>query len=163
LVDVERQVSLPKTQNNVIRCVFGCQIELPAVGNPLVIRDMTNGCADVSNLFTYSVDPDDSTGQTLKAKENGDLLPDMTWYQVNSAPDWTSVEPFHFALCTLEGDCNDNGRVTTADYSCVKGRMGEPGDLPGDLNGSGRVTTADYAVVKENMGHRAPPMPALCP
>ena len=154
--------SLPKTMNNVILCVFDRPIELPASGNPLVIRDMSNGCADVSNLFTYSIDPDDSTGCTLEAKENGDLLPDMTWYQVNSAAGWTPVEPFQFEVYTLEGDCDSSGRVTTADYSCIKAALGQRGDVRGDLNGSGRVTTADYSVVKANMGHRGPAKPAWC-
>jgi len=166
LVDVEPEISLPKTQNNVILCVFDCAITLPPAGNPLVIRDMTNGCANVSDRFTYSVDPDDSTGHTLEARENGDLLPDMTWYQVNSALGWTTVQPFQFEVCTLEGDCNDSGRVTTADYSCVKQCFGTPPPPPDarcDLNGSGRITTADYSVVKANLGHRGPAKPALCP
>jgi hypothetical protein len=166
LVDGEPKGSLPKTHNNVIRCVFDRPIILPSAGNPLVIRDMSNGCADVSDRFTYSIDTDDPTGCTLEAKENGDLLPDMTWYQVNSAPGWNRVAPFQFEVYTLAGDCNNSGRVTTADYICVKDCFGTPPPPPDsrcDLNGSGRITTADYSAVKANMGHRAPPKPALCP
>ncbi len=155
--------SLPKTMSNLILCVFDGPITLPAAGNPLVIKDMTNGCADVSGNFVYSVDADDPTGRTLEARENGDLLPDMTWYQVNSAPGWAAVVPFQFEVYTLVGDCTPSARVTTADYSCVKAALGQRGDVRADLNGSARVTTADYSVVKANLGHRAPAKPALCP
>ena len=155
--------SLPKTMNNLILCVFDGPITLPAAGNPLAIKDMTNGCADVSANFIYSIDADDPTGKTLEARENGDLLPDMTWYQVNSAPGWTDVAPFQFEVYTLVGDCTPSARVTTADYSCVKAGLGQRGDVRADLNGSGRVTTADYSVVKANLGHRAPAKPGLCP
>ena len=161
--------SLPKTQNNLILCVFDRPIALPA-GNSLVIKDMTNGCADVSNLFTYTIDADDPNGCTLEAREtdpnnpnNHDVLPDMTWYQVNSAPVWTTVEPFQFEVCTLVGDCDGSGRVTTLDYVCVKGALGQRGDTREDLDGSARVTTLDYLVVKNNLGRRAPTKSALCP
>ena len=158
--------SLPKTQYNLILCVFDDSIALPASGNPLVIKDMTNGCVDVSAKFTYSIDTDDPNGRTLEAREtdpndpsNHDMLPDMTWYQINSAPGWTTVEPFQFEVYTLEGDCNNSGRVTTADYTEVKNHMNERTDARYDLNGSARVTTADYTVVKDHMNNRAPAKP----
>jgi hypothetical protein len=164
LIDTEPDPngSLPKTQNNLILCVFDRPITLPA-GNPLVIQDMSNGCADVSNLFTYTIDLDDPNGQTLQATENLIQLTDMHWYQVKSAPGWTTVVPFQFEVYTLIGDCTPSARVTTADYSCVKAALGQRGDVRPDLNGSGRVTTADYSVVKANLGHRGPAKPALCP
>ncbi|HUW81452.1 MAG TPA: right-handed parallel beta-helix repeat-containing protein [Phycisphaerae bacterium] len=171
--------SLPKTQNNLILCVFDRPITLPGSGNPLVIKQMMDpsdpndpnwNCVDVSETFTYSIDTDDPNGCTLEAREtdpndpnNHDVLPDLTWYQVESAPGWNHVLPFQFEIYTLVGDCNNSGRVTTADYSCVEAALGQRGDLREDLNGSGRVTTADKTVVKENMGHRAPAKPSLCP
>jgi hypothetical protein len=133
---------------------------------------MTNGCADVSHFFAYSIDMDDPTTRTLEARELADpndplitgLLSNQTWYQVNSAPGWTTVEPFQFEVCTLVGDCNSSTRVTTGDYSSVKGALGQRGDVREDLNGSARVTTADYSVVKNMLGARAPTKPATpCP
>jgi hypothetical protein len=59
----------------------------------------------------------------------------------------------------LRGDCNDSGRVTTADYTCIKEAMGDRGDVRADLNGSDRVTTSDYTVVKDYMGDRSPTKP----
>ena len=153
--------SLPKTQNNLILCQFDLPITLPA-GNPLIIQDMSNGCADVSNLFTYTIDTDDVTGATLQAKENLIQLTDGHWYQVKPAPGF-AVQPFQFEVYLLIGDCMPSARVTTADYSCVKAALGQRGDVRADLNGSGRVTTADYSVVKANLGHRGVAKPALCP
>ncbi|HUW84368.1 MAG TPA: M36 family metallopeptidase [Phycisphaerae bacterium] len=162
--------SLPKTLNNLILCTFDRPITLPASGNPLVIQDMTNGCADVSNQFVYVIDPDDPNLCTLEAREtdpndpnNHDVLPNQTWYQINSAPGWTTVEPFQFEVYTLVGDCEGGGRVSTLDYVCVRGAIGRRGDLREDLDGNGRVTTGDYLVVRNNLGPRAPSKPALCP
>jgi len=155
--------SLPKTQNNLILCVFDDSITLPASGNPLVIQDMSNGCADVSNLFTYTIDTDDPNGCTLQAKENLIQLTDGHWYQIDSAPGWATVVPFQFEVYMLIGDCLPTGRVTPADYSCVKLAMTVRGDVRADLNGNGRVSAADYSVVKANLTHRGPVKPALCP
>ena len=174
LIDTEPSAdgSLPKTMNNLILCTFDRPVTLPATDHPLLIRDMTNGCADVSHFFTYSIDTDDPTNCTLEARELADpndplltgLLSNQTWYQINSAPDWTTVEPFQFQVCTLVGDCNSSTRVTTADYSGVKAALGQRGDAREDLNGSARVTTADYSVVKSTLGARAPTKPTtLCP
>ena len=154
--------TLPKTQNNIIVCVFDAPIALPPVGDPLVIVELADPNNDVSSSFTYSVDPNntgDATGATLKAAESGPVLSDRTWYHVSSAPGWANVAPFTFDVCTLRGDANNSARVTTADYTEVKIHMGERTDARYDLNGSDRITTADYTVVKDYMGHRAPSKP----
>ncbi|HUW82872.1 MAG TPA: hypothetical protein VMZ31_08755 [Phycisphaerae bacterium] len=154
--------TLPKTQNNIIVCAFDAPITLPPSGDPLVITELADPNNDVSASFSYSIDPNDTgdpTGQTLKATESGPVLPDLTWYHVRSASGWATVTPFAFDVCTLRGDANNSARVTTADYSEVKGHMGERTDARYDLNGSARVTTADYTVVKDHMGHRAAAKP----
>jgi hypothetical protein len=154
--------TLPKTQNNIIVCVFDAPTTLPPSGDPLVITELADPNNDVSGSFSYSVDPNDTgdpTAATLKATESGAVLTDLTWYHVSSAPGWADVVPFAFDLCTLAGDASGSGRVTTADYSEVKAHMGETTDDRCDLNGTGRVTTADYSVVKANLGHRAPAKP----
>ena len=69
------------------------------------------------------------------------------------------MAPFSLDVCTVFGDADGNGRVTTTDYSEVKHHMGQYTDASCDVNGSGRVTTSDYLVVKANMARRAPPKP----
>jgi len=154
--------TLPKTQNNIIVCVFDAPIVLPPSGEPLVITELPDPNNDVSASFSYSVDPNDtgdSTGATLKASEVGPVLTDQTWYHVSSAAGWADVVPFAFDLCALRGDANNSARVTTADYIEVKNHIGERTDARYDLNGSARITTADYIVVKDHMGNRAPTKP----
>jgi hypothetical protein len=155
--------TLPKTQSNIIVCTFNAPVALPPSGDPLVITELADPNNDVSSSFSYSVDPNDTgdpTGATLKATENGAVLPDQTWYHVRSAPSWVDVLPFDFDLCVLCGDAYLSGRVTASDYSAVKPHLGERDtDARYDLNGSGRVTAADYSVVKANLGHRAPAKP----
>lgn len=151
--------TLPKTQNNIIVCVFDAPVALPPAGDPLIITELADPNSDVSSSFSYSVDPShtgDPAGRTLKAAENGEVLLNQTWYQLRSAPGWANVTPFAFEVCTLRGDANSSGRVTTADYSEVKAHLGERNDERYDLNGSQRVTTADYSVVKQHLGQRAP-------
>ncbi len=145
--------TLPKTQNNVILLTFDAAIALPDGGAPAL--SIFGGGLEEGNAFTYSIEPD---GVTLKAVEQGPILTDQTWYVVTPAPGF-DVEAFSLDLCAVFGDANNSGRVTTADYSEVKGHMGEYTDARYDLNGSGRVTTADYSVVKSNMGQRAPTKP----
>ena len=86
------------------------------------------------------------------------MLTDQTWYRITPGVGF-GVQVFGFDLCTLFGDANNSGRVTTADYVEVKVHMGERTDARYDLNGSGRVTTADYSVVKSNIGRRTPVKP----
>jgi len=145
--------TLPKTQNNVILLTFSAAIPLPA-GPALEIMPVGGG-ADQSGSFDYSVEPD---GVTLQAVEQGTVLAGQTWYQVTPASG-LAVQPFVLDLCTLIGDCNGSGRVTPADYSCVKGSLGVYTEDRRDLNGSGRITTADYSVVKSHLGDRLPPKP----
>jgi probable HAF family extracellular repeat protein len=55
-----------------------------------------------------------------------------------------------------DGDLNDSGRVTAADYAMLRSVIGQsasPGSLAAaaDLNGSGSVTAADYAILRSLM------------
>jgi hypothetical protein len=153
--------TLCKTQNNSIRLVFDSAIALPPSDEPLVIVELADPNNDLSEAFAYTVDPNDTgdpSGATLKAVENGAQLTNLTWYNVAPAPGF-AVSPFSIDLCTLAGDCDSSGRITTADYSCVKAALGQRGDIRADLNGSDRVTTADYTVVKDNLGARTPAKP----
>jgi hypothetical protein len=132
---------------------FDATIALPGGGAPAL--SIFGGGFEEANAFTYSVEPD---GVTLKAVEQGAILTDQTWYVVTPAAGF-DVEAFSLDLCTLVGDADNSGRITTADYSQVKAHMSEYTDARYDLNGSGRVTTADYSVVKANMGNRTPAKP----
>jgi hypothetical protein len=149
--------TLPKTASNIIVLSFDSPIALP-VGDPLLVTELGDPNNDVSGAFAYSIDPNDPNGSTLNAIESGAQLADQTWYRVTPSQDF-AVEAFTLDVCTLRGDANNSGRVTTADYSEVKAHMGERTDARYDLNGSGRITTADYSVVKANMGNRAPAKP----
>ncbi|HUW82674.1 MAG TPA: SUMF1/EgtB/PvdO family nonheme iron enzyme [Phycisphaerae bacterium] len=145
--------TLPKTQSNVILLTFDNPIELPS-GPPLSVAPIGGG-QDEGDWFLCSVEPD---GVTLKAIEDGAVLLDRTWYRITPSASF-AVEPFVLDVCTLRGDANGSGRVTTADYVEVKAHMGEYTDARYDLNCTGRVTTADYTVVKGHMGNRAPAKP----
>jgi len=148
--------TLCKTQNNVVELSFdGTAYLIGPAGLQIV---PIGGSSDVGGSFTYelatAVDPND----TLWATENGAVLANQTWYRLSQGEDLL-IERFLLEVCTLQGDANDTGRVTTADYSEVKAHMGEYTDARCDLNGSGRVTTADYSIVKARLGDRTPAKP----
>jgi len=145
--------TLCKMQNNVLLLTFDGPIALPDGNAPAL--SIYGGGWDEGDAFGYSLEPD---GVTLRAVEEGPMLTDQTWYRITPGVGF-GVQVFGFDLCTLFGDANNSGRVTTADYSEVKAHMGEYTDARCDLNGSGRVTTADYSVVKSNMSHRIPAKP----
>jgi hypothetical protein len=123
---------------------------------PLTITEI--GGADVTDRFTYQLDPNDLSGATLNAVENGAQLTNQTWYRVTPGAD-LCAQPFVLDVCVLRGDCNNSGRVTTFDYSCVKEAIGDRGLVRPDLDGSARVTVADYSVVKSHIGDRWPVKP----
>ena len=151
------QITLPQMQNNIMRLTFDEPLSLPS-GDALSIVELGDPNSDVSSGFTYQLDPDDPNGLTLKATENGAQLSNQTWYRIAPATGF-DVHEFGLDMCTLFGDSDGGGRVTTADYSGVKAHLGERGETRYDLNGSGRVTTADYSVVKAYMGDQTPAKP----
>jgi len=154
--DPEMDGTLCKEENNVVTLVFDKPITLPADPNefPLSITAIAGG-PELGSQFTYQIDPNDATGQTLKVVENGEVLTNLVWYRITPRAGF-DVMPFALDVATLRGDANASCRVTTADYSEVKAHMGERTDARYDLNGSGRITTADYSVAKARMGDRCP-------
>ena len=149
--------TLPKTQNNLIELVFSSGVALPT-GAALSIVPLAGGDDLGSTDFTYELGSTQHAGDTLRAIEIGAALTNLTWYRVTPRPA-LGVRDFVLDVCTVIGDANDSGRVTTADYGEVKAHFGERTDARYDLNGTGRVTTADYTVVKEHLGDRAPAKP----
>jgi hypothetical protein len=143
-----------KEANNALCLAFDRPLMLPE-HLPLSIRAVA-GSPEEAEQFRFAVDPD---GVTLRATEIGQVLTNMVWYRILPTADFFYVEPFALDLCTLWGDADGSGRVTTADYLPVKAHMGEITEDRCDLNGTGRVTTADYIVVKDHMGNRAPAKP----
>jgi len=154
----EMDGTLPRVGCNAILLTFDATITLPEQGAPLEVMTLPDG-PDVTDHFAYSVMPE---GLTLCAEEV-DPLPNQTWYRIVPAAGF-EVMPFELDVCTLWGDVDFSGRVTTADYGVIKAHMGEnvgsPCDYePWDLNCTGRVTTADYVIIKDHVGDRKPPKP----
>ena len=62
-------------------------------------------------------------------------------------------------VAVLAGDCNQDGDVTSLDYSYVKLRLGSSGsEAPrADVNMDNDVTSLDYSSIKLRLGHVLPP------
>jgi hypothetical protein len=149
--------TLCKTRNNVIELSFdGTAYLIGPVALKIVPLGGNPDTDDIGGSFTYELTTSADPNDTLRATEAGAVLADRSWYRLGPGED-LFVEQFILDLCTLHGDANGTGRVTTSDCSEVKAHMGEDVDARCDLDGSGHVTTADYSVVKACLGHRVPP------
>jgi len=93
--------TLPKTANNVIQLTFNAPITLPADPNepPLTITAIAGG-PELGSQFTYQIDPNDPTGKTLKAVENGEVLTNLVWYRITPTAGF-DVMPFTLDVATL--------------------------------------------------------------
>ena len=104
---------------------------------------------------------------TLKCQEDGQKLTDQTWYRVEPTASF-SVADFAIDFCTLRGDADNSGRVTTGDYSAIKAHDGETTQddpaLRWDIDGDGTVEgeapdNEDTLAAQTYSGNRAPAKP----
>ena len=151
--------TLAKVQNNVLLLEFECAIGLP-VGPALSIVPL-GGAGDVGDLFTYTLETSVCPDDTLKAKEDGEVLTNMVWYQVTPTVELLDqVGPFTLDVCTLRGDANGDGVTFTTDYGVVKAKIPTINtDIREDINGDGVVFTTDYGFVKSYIPSFKPPKP----
>ncbi|HUW82239.1 MAG TPA: right-handed parallel beta-helix repeat-containing protein [Phycisphaerae bacterium] len=151
--------TLPRASDNVIELVFNGTISPLPSGAPVSIAPLTGG-DEVTGSFSIELATTTVADDTLRAVENGSALPNQTWYRIEPVPG-LDVVPFVLDVCTLIGDADGSGHVTTGDYAEEKLHLGQRGDIRRDLDANGRVTTADYTVVKAHMGEEAPAKPGL--
>ena len=108
---------------------------------------------------TYSGTPT-CTGQSPLANqvtvEFDPELPDENCCQIHV----DGLQPDQYAG-TLGGDCNQDGDVTSLDYSYIKLRLGQNGTTApqADVNTDDDVTSLDYSSVKLRLGHVLPACP----
>jgi len=158
--DPEMDETLPKERNNCIWLTFDRPVVLTG-GDELLVRTIGATMGDnLGGSFTCSIDTDyDPSGNTLKAKENGEVLANLIWYRVE--PNNLVCAPFTRDLCTLYGDANNDGITFTQDYSAVKGKIPTfTTEIREDINGDGLVFTQDYSAVKGYIPSFAPAKPA---
>jgi hypothetical protein len=148
--------TLAKERNNCLWLTFDAGLTLPG-GAALSIVNLQDS-TDVSGSFTYALDPNDPTGQTLKADEFGQVLVNRNWYRVTPGAG-LNVQAFVLDVCTLRGDADGNGQVTSFDYFPVKNHPFEITYARYDLDGDAMVTSFDYFVVKNHPFDTKPPKP----
>ena len=99
--------TLCKVANNCVWLTFDQDIAL-GDGAALSIVPIC-GANELGGQFTYLVD-----GAVLRARENGGVLVNQTWYRLMAGPGLTAA-PFQVDLCTLVGDADGNGCVMALD------------------------------------------------
>lgn len=140
--------TLPKIKNNVILLQFDGEIVLPA-GPALSVIELIDG-TDVSASFTYTLQTIAMPNDTLKAKENGAVLLNCTWYRVTPAAGF-DVQAFVRDFCTCVGDADGSGQVLAPDMVPIKLHLFEVTDARYDLDGSGQVLAPDYVFIRNHL------------
>jgi len=158
--DPEMDETLAKIQNNCVWLTFDRAPVLTG-GNELLVRTIGMPMGpDLGGSFTCSIDTDyDPSGNTLKIKENGAVLANLTWYRYE--PNNLVCVPFTRDVCTLRGDANNDDITFTTDYGTVKAKIPTfTTDIREDINGDGIVFTTDYGFVKSYIPSFKPAKPA---
>jgi T5SS/PEP-CTERM-associated repeat protein len=69
----------------------------------------------------------------------------------------TGVTLKNFALNSLPGDANSDGRVDLTDFGLLKSNFGKEGGLAqGDFDGSGKIDLTDFGILKSHFGQTQP-------
>jgi hypothetical protein len=148
------QGSLWRSQKNIIRLSFACNIaSAPQAGQVLVQQMLPGGGygADLSAGFTMSVE----NNSVLKLQETGATLLHRTWYAVRNTGAWGGMAPFAVQYVVQVGDANANKVVLNADVSFINGQIpctsgcgdANRSDIDGDLN----VLNADSSIANSKV------------
>jgi hypothetical protein len=128
---------------------FNGTIAAPSPGD-IVIQEITAGGvtgADFSSEFTFTVE---GAGDVLRVTETGDSqLTHRQWYRIANEGGWAGVADFERDYVVQMGDCDNNGLVVGADFSCVNEGItcfNCPDDRR-DINGDNFILGVDASIV----------------
>ena len=154
--------SLWRTQRNIMRLTFDCDITTPPAGSVLIqsLIGAPSGTfgPNLSAGFTFTVE-NNGGGQPriLKIQETASTLVHRTWYSVRNTGGWLGVANFNLQLLCQMGDASDNNFTQAADATLVYTNGPPPNNFPclagcgdanrRDINGDGRVQAADATFV----------------
>jgi len=119
--------SLWRTQNNVMRLTFACDITGPGSGDVLVQELLSSGAfgSDLSGDFTFTVE-ETASGKPRILKINAE--PDATlshqiWYGVRNTGAWGAAGPFEVHYVNLIGDATNDNLVQYSDLSLINSEV----------------------------------------
>jgi hypothetical protein len=157
--------SLWRTQNNVVRLTFACDITAPDSGDVVVQELLSAGAfgSDLSGDFTFTVE-DTASGKPRILKINAE--PDATlshqiWYGVRNTGDWGAAAPFEVHYVNLIGDATNDNLVQYSDLSLINSEVPcfSSCDERKDINGDSYVLSSDVLTANEYVGTGAPAKP----
>jgi hypothetical protein len=139
------------TLGNLLGRPQGQQIEID-LKDSMTGTILVANLAELDSIGNFSIGcPSISGTYTVTAKGTHWLSQSITGVRI------PGIFPAGPAFNLINGDCNGDNTVTSADLAIVNAAMGSVRDGPGwdiraDVNGDGRVDNADYAIVQANLG-----------
>ena len=158
--DPSHDSTFAKKANNVATLTFDRPIDVLSAQGLSIVPIL--GGADLGGSFSYAID---ASGLELIAKEDGEVLTNLTWYRVKPTVDLTdetgitAVVPFVRDIAKLIGDADGDGTVTIADLVEVWAHNGDLTDARFDIDGNGRVMALDLGVAWGHNGQTVLPKP----
>ncbi len=142
--------SLRRTEKNFVLLTFDRVIMAPSAGEIMILEMMVGGAtgADPSANFTYS-----GCGNRLRITENVASLVHRSWYPCANVGVRAGVADFERDYVVKVGDCDNNGFVVGADFSCVNARIPcfNCPDERGDIDGDNIIVGADSSLVNSKI------------
>jgi len=155
-----------RSQNNIARFTFACNVNAPASGQVKVQELLDGGQfgADLSGSFTFTIEqPTPGRPRVLKIKGEPDpTLTHQKWYAVRNTGAWSGVAPFTLHFVNMIGDATDDNNVLNVDLGKINARvptLNAEDDAREDINGDGRILNADVLWANTYIPTSAPPKP----
>ena len=140
--------SLWRSEKNVMRLTFACDIDAPSAGD-VEIREMEDEGDfgdDLSSNFSFTVEND----RILRIYETTSVLDHRTWYAIrHTDSSWDDVACFQLQYVVQVGDADQSESVSDDDLSVINANMGPTGgadDSRFDIDGNFDVTSGDLSI-----------------
>ncbi|MCH7886198.1 MAG: hypothetical protein IIC01_13245 [Planctomycetes bacterium] len=149
--------SLWRSEKNIVRLTFACDISAPGTGDVLV-REMLDAGAfgsDLSSNFTFTVEDNGGGPRVLKINgESSSTLEHRKWYSIQNVGDWSGVADFEVQYVVQVGDANNDVRVLFDDLGVINARIptfDAEDDAREDINGDGKILFDDLSMANASI------------
>ena len=149
--------TLWRSENNIVRLTFACDISFPGAGDVLV-REMLEAPedfgSDLSSSFTFTVEDNGGDPRILKIDgESSSTLEHRKWYSIQNVGDWSGVADFEVQYVVQVGDANNDGAVLNSDVLLINASVPcfSGCDERLDINGDGRILSLDVLIANANV------------
>jgi hypothetical protein len=159
--------SLWRSQKNIVRLTFACDVEAPGAGDVLIQELLDGGDfheEDLSGSFSFTLENPGAGDRILRIFETTPRLTHRKWYTIRNTGSWSGVAPFELHYVVQVGDATNDGLVLGVDFSLVNAAipcLSGCGDARReDINGDEFIVGADASLVNAHIASFFVPKPS---